>query len=146
MLIALVKDNVVVEVKEMTEEEILAVSSQYTACVDTENMDPIPSVGWHLEGNTLVDPDNTLPSMRITKLALRQRFTITELTAIYAAMTTYPIVRILMDNLMVSTFVDLSRSDTQAGLGVLVAYGLITQARATAILTTVPTALEKYSG
>ncbi len=146
MLIALVKDNVVVEVKEMTEEEILAVSSQYTACIDTENMDPIPSVGWHLEGNALVDPDNTLPSMRITKLALRQRLTITELSNIYAAMDTYPILRILMDNVQASTYVDLSRADTIAGIGVLVAYGLITSERATAILTTVPTALEKYTG
>jgi hypothetical protein len=146
MKIALVKDNVVVEVKEMTEAEVLAVSNQYTACIDVDGYDPEPVTGWTLEGNELVDPNFTLPSMRITKLALRQRFTIGELTAIYAATATIPIVRILMDNLMVASFIDLSRADTQAGLGVLVAYGLITQERATAILTTVPSAIEKYTG
>jgi uncharacterized alkaline shock family protein YloU len=146
MKIALVKENVVEQVKEMTESEVLSVSHMYTACIDVSSYNPMPEPGWILSGNTLINTLNTLPTMRITKLALRQRFTISELTAIYNAMNTIPIVKILMDNLMVSTFVDLSRPDTVAGLNVLVAYGLITSDRANTILTTVPSAVEKYTG
>lgn len=144
MKIALVKENIVVAVVELSEEQLQLIATQYGACVDVTGMDPMPEVGWVLSGNQLVNTTGAAPSMKITKLALRQRLTIGELTAIYAAIETIPIVKILMDNLAVSTFVDLSRPDTQAGIGVLVAYGLITQERATQIITTPPTALEKY--
>ena len=144
MRIALVREDVVVEVREMTEEQIEAAGPLYNALVDVTGMDPEPEVGWTLSGSTLVNTTAAAPSMKITKLALRQRLTIGELTAIYNATNAIPIVKILMDNVSVSTFVDLARPDTQAGIGVLVAYGLITQERATQILTTPPTALEKY--
>lgn len=144
MKIAFVQGNQVVEVKEMSEEQLLQVSQSYQAVVDITGFDPEPKIGWLLVGNKLVSLDPATPSMKITKLALRQRFTISELTAIYAAMNTTPIVKILMDNLMVANFVDLQRADTAGGINVLVAYGLITSERAVQILTTVPSAMEKY--
>lgn len=144
MRIAFVRNNEVIDVKEISEEELQQIAASYHAVVDVTGFDPMPQIGWLLVGNKLVSVEPSSPSMKITKLALRQRFTIGELTAIYAAMETTPIIKILMDNLNVATFIDLTRADTAGGINVLVSYGLLTSERAVAILTTVPSASEKY--
>jgi len=82
----------------------------------------------------------------ITKLAFRERFTTSELLGVYTAIPTYPLLQIMIDNQAVSTFIDLSRSDTISGVDYLVSIGLLTLTRATTILTTPPSAMEIYQG
>jgi hypothetical protein len=87
-----------------------------------------------------------VPTRKITKLALRNRFTFTELCALTAAAKTIVQVEALMDNLAVSTFIDLNRPDVIGGIEMLVAFGLITPERATQILNGPVTAIEEYKG
>jgi hypothetical protein len=56
------------------------------------------------------------------------------------------LVALLMQRLGLATFIDLSRSDTQAGIGALAAFGLLTSARVTEIISTPPTATEHWTG
>ncbi len=144
MLCAIVNNNVVTSVQTLSTSDgsyqLAAASAQVV--IDITNMTPQPQVGWTLNGNTLVSNGNNL--MQITKLAFRERFTTTELLAIYAAIPTYPLVQIMLDNQAVATFVDLNRTDTQSGVYYLASIGCITMARATAILTTPPTSTEAY--
>jgi hypothetical protein len=50
--------------------------------------------------------------------------------------------RVNQADLSVATFVDLSRSDTRAGVQLLEQYGIIGAGRATTILDTPPTSIE----
>lgn len=118
-------------------------ASIYSQVIDVSDVQPTPQIGWSFDGTNIV---GTSASKRITILAMRQRFTVSEMLAIMTAAETTQIVRYLMKNLELATFVDLSRSDTQAGIGVLVSYGLITQERANIILTAPPALHEVYSG
>jgi hypothetical protein len=108
-------------------------------------MFPAPQLGWTLQNNVLVGPN---AGWLITKLAMLQRFTVPERLAILTYVQANPssVPAILMQNIIVATFVDLTRSDTIAGLNYLVSFGLITSDRVTQILTTVPTKLEIYLG
>lgn len=69
-----------------------------------------------------------------TKLEFRQRFTLAELTAIYAYIDNDVVLRIIMDNLNVSEFVDVNDPATQEGIGYLFQAGYITYERMNEIL------------
>lgn len=144
MLCAIIHENLVKGVVDLTEEEIQIFGSMYESIVDVSGLIPIPQVGWSFDGATIT---GTTVSRKITRLAMRQRFTVPELLGImnYVASNPASIIAMLMQNLQVATFIDLSRSDTQAGLAALVGYGLITSPRATTILTTIPTQQEIYT-
>lgn len=145
MLCALIRSNIVQGVINLTEEEVLHFSNLYEYVIDVSNLVPVPQVGWGFDGRNIT---NTTTSRKITRLAMRQRFTVSELLGImnYVVLNPASIVAMLMQNLQVSTYVDLMRSDTQAGLQVLVQYGLITQERALEIINTVPSQIELYIG
>ena len=69
-----------------------------------------------------------------TKLEFRQKFTLAELTAIYGAVETDTVVRIIMDDLQVSEFIDTEDIATQNGIGYLYQAGIITYERMLEIL------------
>ena len=78
MAYALVRDNVVVEIKSLTSEELVVAMTQYPIVVDITDAVPIPAVGWTFDGNKLVSNGTT--SMKISKLAFRARLTTGELS------------------------------------------------------------------
>lgn len=150
MLGALVLNNVVRDVLTLTQDQVVAAATIYDTIVDVTSYSPTPVAGW-----TCVDGINVLPpSWQITRLAMRQRFTVTELLGIMTYVVANPssIVAMLMTNLQVATFIDLSRSDTIAGVDLLTTIpavspytgNLLTTGRATTILTTPPAQQEIY--
>lgn len=145
MKLALIKNNVVKNIVDATEEEFSGYASVYELIIDVTNTVPQPQVGWFLDGNKLVSNGSNGP-IRITKLAMRQRFTFTELCALESAAQTIVQVKVLIGNLNVASFVDLTRSDTISGLGLLVSLGLLTSQRMSEILNTPPTEYEIYKG
>lgn len=94
---------------------------------------------------------------RITRLAFRNRFTMAEKAAMELAKLDNPaatmaqrqqaaVLRAYMDDVAASTFVDLQRPDTRAGVQQLEAMGLLAAGRAAEILNTLPTDLEVFNG
>jgi hypothetical protein len=143
MKLALIQNNIVRAIVDCTEEESVEYAKQYDATVDITDILPQPQVGWLLVGNHLVTNGTNGP-IRITRLAFRQRFTFQELCAIESASLTNIYVQVLKENLNVSTYVDLTRADTIAGMGLLASLGLITAERVTQILTVAPQEHEKF--
>lgn len=142
---AFIKDNVVTEVKTNPDEETIRFLGTTHLIIDVTDRLPMPDVGWTLEGTTLIPPPGyTVNDMKLTKLAFRQRFTVPELIGIYTAAASNVVIKIMMDNQALAAYVDLSRSDTIAGVGYLASLGLLTADRMTAILTTPPTMAEHY--
>jgi hypothetical protein len=141
MIVAIVNDNVVTEVKTVSEEEYSYLKCQLAIDVTTQN--PQPQVGWTFNGTELV---GVATSMIITRLAMRSRFTVTELMAVYTASQSNVFFKVLLDNLSVATFIDLSRPDTIQGMNSLWQYGVISKERINEILTKKPTAEEAYKG
>jgi hypothetical protein len=74
------------------------------------------------------------PQSIFTKLEFRQKFTLAELTAIYNAESTDVIVKIFLDDLKVSEFVDTNDAATQNGIGYLYNAAYITYERMIEIL------------
>jgi hypothetical protein len=106
-------------------------------------------LAWVNAGNlpTEYAPPPVPPVMKITVLALRNRFTQVEKITIDMASIDNPAapiqarqlaasLRVMMSDLNVATFVDLSRPDTMAGIQALETYGIIGPGRANEILTT----------
>lgn len=118
--------------------------------------------GWRLEDVSdavaAVDaPPPVVPPVRITKLAFRNRFTPAEKVAIEMAALDNPAapmgqrqlaaaLRADMADQRDATHINLSRSDTRAGVHKLEQAGLIGPGRAAAILDTPPTAEELWNG
>jgi hypothetical protein len=145
MLCALIQNNLVCGVVDFTDEQINIFSSQFEQIVDISNLVPQPQIGWAFDGSNI---SGTAVSLKITRLAMRQRFTTGELLAIMTYVNANPasVVAILMQNLQVATYIDLSRSDTQAGIEYLASLALVTSQRAGVILNTIPNASEIYEG
>lgn len=143
MLVALIQNNLVCGVCDLTDDQIQLLGIHFETIVDITNLTPQPQIGWAFDG---VNISGTSPTMMITKLAMRQRFTTGEMIGIMTFVTANPnsVVALLMGNLQVATYVDLNRADTQAGISYLVSQSLLTSIRATAILTTPPTPYEVY--
>lgn len=146
MLCALIQDNKVTAIQDLDDAGYQSASKTCQIVIDISAMTVQPQVGWTFDGSNLNPPPGTLASMKITKLAFRERFTIGEMTGIYSAMSSNFTLQAMIGNQQVATYVDLSRSDTIAGVMYLVSIGLITSARATQILTTAPTSTEVYTG
>ncbi len=94
-------------------------------------------------------------STKITKLAFRNRFTQTEKVALEIACLDNPAapmparaqaaaLRASQLDVAAATFIDLSRADTRAGVQTLEAAGLLAAGRATVILDTPPTDVERW--
>lgn len=145
MLCALIQNDLVVGVVDLSDDEINLFNPHYEQIVDVSNLMPVPQIGWAFTGSTIV---GTNVSKKITRLAMNQRFTTGEMLGLLTYINTNPtsIVALLLQRLQMSTYVDLARSDTQAGIGVLVSLGLLTSDRANTILTTIPMPIEVYQG
>jgi hypothetical protein len=150
MLCALIRNNLVVDVQNLTDEEIQAIVGQYQQLVNIENENPQPGIGWRFDVSHFEPPlgQDGHVTMIITRLAFRNRFTMAEKAALYTVAGTAPGIglKVYLDDLASATFVDLSRTDTINSVNYLATLGIITPARAAAILTTPPTALEIYKG
>lgn len=143
MMLALVNDNIVVGV--VTDEpENYGAYAGYQAALDITSMNPQPATGWTFDGNTLHAPQGYIASRKITKLALRNRFTFAELITLQTAAQTSIPLQVLKDNLAVATYIDLSRADTIGAINMLASMGIITSDRANTILTAPITAVEAY--
>lgn len=90
---------------------------------------------------------------KITVLAFRNRFTQAEKVAIDMASIDNPagtmqqrqlaaMLRVSQADTSAATFIDLSRTDTRAGVQILETYGILGVGRAAAILDTPPTSIE----
>lgn len=142
---AFLKDNVVTEVKKDPTESVLMVLGNTHQIIDITDMTPMPDEGWTFQNNTFIQPIGyQIKDMKVTKLAFRQRFTMNEMAAVYTAMAANVVVKIMIDNLSMATYVDLSRTDTIQGVYYMVSIGLLTAERANQILTTPPTQIEHY--
>jgi hypothetical protein len=152
MIVACVDANIVTSIVTIVDPSVdggaayQALATQHQVAADVTSAFPAVQVGWLFTGSTLTPPPNYVPLMRITKLALRQRLTITELTNLQTASLTNVLLQVLKDNLAVATYIDLSLPSTIQAVEVLVAYGLLTSDRANTILTTPPAAGEIYQG
>ena len=147
MIIAVVNDNVVTAIATIADGDAVAyaaLAGSAQAAIDITAQNPQPLVGWVLSNNYIVPPAGYTVYPFITKLAFRERFTTAEMTAIFAAAATNFTLQAIIGNQQLATYVDLTRSDTIAGVNYLVYENLITSARATAILTTPPVASELY--
>lgn len=59
MKVALVRENIVQRIQEIkTEEEYLEISKSYQCAIDITNANPMPQLGWILDGNHLDLPAN----------------------------------------------------------------------------------------
>lgn len=141
MLCALIQDNLVIGIVDMNDGLIQSIDSMFQQIIDVSSMVPQPQIGWSFDGTNIL---GSTVSVKITKLAMRQRFTFTELCALTSASETSLPVKVLLDNLSVATYIDLSRTDTRGGINLIASAGLITQLRADAILNTMPRVEEVY--
>lgn len=146
MLCALIKESKVIDVKDLSEDEIQSLRD-YEMILDVTNISPTPQSGWIWDGAT-VKPENgqSYNSIKITKLAFRNRFTMAEKVTMQVALAQSPALQAWFEDFKVATFVDLARPDTQAGVYFLEQSQLIGVGRAAIILNTPPTEIEKYRG
>ena len=146
MTLAIVNEWVVTAIVTIDESQYPDYAAHAQAAIDITPTLPKPQIGWIFTGCALVPPAGYQNSMKITKLAFRSRFTFAELVAIQTAQQTNIPLQVLNDNLAVATYIDLTRQDTVGGVNMLVAFGLLTPARAQQILTTAATDTEIYQG
>lgn len=151
-MIALIKNGIVEEIKEMTNEEIIEASSGgYSNIVDITNYIPYPSIGWNFDGVKFLAPygSSQVSDMRITKLAMITRLD-PEIAGIVSFSRGSGVYNIAVDVALrkqsLATYIDLSLDATINGLHNLVLLGLLTQERADIILNTVPAESERYKG
>ena len=146
MMLAIVNEWVVTNIVTIDESDFQKYSNNCQIAIHIDGIYPQPQIGWTFDGRLLNPPAGFTPSMKITRLAFRERFTFPELVAIQTAQASNPALQVLEGNLSASTFIDLTRADTIQGVGLLASLGLITPTRANTILTTIPTAIELYQG
>ena len=84
--------------------------------------------------------------LHITRYAFRERFTAAEKIAIYTAAKTVPSIQIYLDDVNASTYIDLTRAATRAGVQALEAAQLLAAGRAAEILDTPGTDAEVWRG
>lgn len=153
MLYALLKNNIVVAVETLSDEQLTPeLMSQYSNVIDITNDNPTPVVGWVFNGSQILPPAGSAPvaaTRRITKLGLRNRFTINEKMAIQVLMNTTSnpysfALQAWVSDFNVSTYIDLNRPETIAGIGFLEQITIIGVGRANQILNNNITEEERY--
>lgn len=102
-----------------------------------------------VEETTVQSVDPVLkPQQKITTLAFLNRFADAEAIALdlasIGATQDAAAIRRYVSKVNAATFIDLQDQQTRNGILALISAGLLTQARATEILDTLPTAAEKY--
>lgn len=85
-------------------------------------------------------------SMKVTRLAFKQRFTTAERLAIRAAAATNPLVFDFQDLVDSATYIDLARQDTKEAVNALEQLGLIGAGRAIEILSPPVNEEERWRG
>lgn len=154
MIYALIQNNIIEKIEvDLTDEEVQERFTHYQQVIDITNEITVPGVGWIFNGHSFEAPKGSDGKVitTITRLAFMNRLTDAENIAILVYMDNasapyrYP-VKMLMNKLNAATFIDLKRSDTISGVGLLVAAGIITSDRANTILNTVPNIIEIYKG
>lgn len=154
MLCACIKNDIVKGIIQFdSEAEYHDMEHEFDLMLDCANYTIVPQIGWQYIPETNQFNYGQLaskPSIKITKLSLRNRFTIAELSAIISLSrqsTPYGLmIQKTLDDQRDATFIDLARADTISGINGLVALGLITQERANLILQTPPSYEEAYKG
>lgn len=134
MLCAIVQTNLVIDVLELTESQLISYARVNQAVVDVTDFPDVPEIGWTFDGTTFIPPVDYEPVKIITKLALRNRFTYSEKIALQTALASSIPLQVWFADYEVSTFVDLARPDTIAGITYLETAGLIASGRASQIL------------
>ena len=89
-----------------------------------------------------VPPEPVELGSKITKLAMRNRFTFAERVAIEAAADSDPEVKVIIKDFDSASFIDLERQDTISAVTLYDVKGLISSARANEILTAPVTEIE----
>lgn len=108
--------------------------------IDLTNVDPQPGLGWSYSEGVFTPPPAPaapppLPNV-ITKVSmLTRRLTTAEFVGILTAAKTDPAIEAWKYVFDAASQVDLDSQNTKDGMALLVAKGLLTQARADAILT-----------
>lgn len=121
-----------------------------------ESPDFIGYTTWVGQGNhpTEINVPAGSTSMKITRLAFRNRFTMAEKAAMEIVALDDPsgtmearqaaaTLRALLKDLDNSRYIDLARTDLQQGVGFIMSLGIITAERYSEILTTPPTLVEQ---
>lgn len=149
MRCALIENNVVTGILELTDAEINDYSLRYQAVIDVSTEDSTIATGWLFDGSKCSPPTASgaaTVGKKITKLALRNRLTLTEKVTIETAASSSALLRAWIADFNVSNYVDLSRADTIAGLNFLEQSGLIGAGRASTIINAPITDTERYKG
>lgn len=131
------------------------VSTDPTMGVRAVNSDSVDLKTWDPTSRTFHEERAGGETWKITRLAFRTRFTSTEKASMEFAALDNPaasmqarqgaaMLRAYMADVSASTFIDLSRLDTRAGVLQLEAMKLLASGRANEILNRVPTASEVY--
>lgn len=144
MKVGLIQDFKLEKILDIDESELHYYATRYQYVYDLTNYNPLPPVGTSFDGKVLANP--LAQVKRITRLAMRQRFTVPELITILEASKTDPVIEILLGNIQVSTYVDLTRTETIQGVMYLAQQGIITLERAQAILNNEVQEIERYIG
>jgi len=154
MLCALIQNNTVTAIIDLSQDQIPILGAIFEQVIDITSLNPQPIVGWLYDGSNIYNS-----TWKITKLAFESRLTTAEEAGIIGfalanynntgnptlqgqALTIFALLRRQSN----ATYVDLQRSDTIAGVNALVSFGLLTSGRATTILTTPPALSEIYNG
>jgi hypothetical protein len=152
MKVAIVLEKNVTQILDVENEEaVQELMKKFPVVVELSEYDPEPKIGWEWNGSKLFDPSGLLTaSLKITRLAFRNRFTQTERATLYGLAaqnnaTGYAF-RDYLDSVNAATFIDLSRADTKASVNLLATMGVLSAQRASDILTKPIEDQEKYKG
>lgn len=157
MFCAFIRDGVVVDIRSIGDSEYAIEAIQYQNIINITDQPEVqigwvftsgflvPSLGWLFsEGVYTPNPSLAIESLKITRLAFRNRFTLAEKATIYTVAATPQGVglKIYLDDLASSAYVDLVRPDTIASVQQLASLGLIATERVAVILSTTVRSME----
>lgn len=105
--------------------------------IDLDGVTPQPGPGWKYDGATFSPPPAPVDSRPpiITKVAFRFRLTDAEYVTVLSAAKTDVEVAAWLETFNMVSQIDLSNQRTKDGVALLVSKALLTQTRATSILT-----------
>lgn len=134
MLTAFVRNSKIEMIKEVTLDEYALLAPPYEVAIDISDLIPAPQIGWDWDGRQFVNLTGIEPSRKITKLALRNRFTREEKVVLENTLAVSADLKAWYRDFEVATYIDLARPDTIAGITFLEDAHLIGVGRANEIL------------